>query len=122
MSTAILLVAHGSPVAAANADLLRLVEIVRERSGYMIVEPAFLEGASPSIPDGIETCVRQGAGKVAVIPYFLLPGRHVAEDLPAFVAEARARHPYVTFVLGKHLGYDERLVQAVADRIREGGM
>ncbi|MGB8957038.1 MAG: CbiX/SirB N-terminal domain-containing protein [Tumebacillaceae bacterium] len=119
MNTAILVVAHGSPVAKANEDLFYLVEQVRERSGCEIVEAAFLERARPSIPEGIDACVRRGAGRVVVLPFFLLLGAHVVEDLPRLVDEARDRHPGVEFVLGRHLGDDERVALAVLQRIRE---
>ncbi|ARU63108.1 hypothetical protein CBW65_20585 [Tumebacillus avium] len=122
MTTGVLFVAHGSPVLAANQELFDLVEGVRARGLYEGVEPAFLEGASPSIPEGLAACVRQGADKVVVIPYFLLPGRHVSEDLPRFLAEARERYPQVKFVLGDYLRFSERTGQAVLRRIREAGM
>lgn len=119
MKTAILVVAHGSPVVKANEDLFDLVEQVRERSGYEIVEAAFLERARPSIPEGMDACVRQGAGRVVVLPFFLLLGAHVVEDLPRLVEEARERHSGVVFVLGRHLGDDDRVALAALERIRE---
>lgn len=119
MKTAILVVAHGSPIAKANEDLFHLVEQVRERSGYEIVEAAFLERARPSIREGMDNCVRQGAGRVVVLPFFLLLGAHVVEDLPRLVDEARDRHPGVEFVVGRHLGGDERLALVALERIRE---
>lgn len=119
MKTAILVVAHGSPVAKANEDLFDLVEQVRERSGYEIVEAAFLERARPSIPEGMDACVRQGAGRVVVLPFFLLLGAHVVEDLPRLVEEARERYSGVEFVLGRHLGDDDRVALAALERIRE---
>ncbi|TCP59476.1 CbiX protein [Tumebacillus sp. BK434] len=122
MTTGVLFVAHGSPVRAANQELLDLVDGVRARGHYGVVEPAFLEGASPDIPEGLARCVAQGADKVVVIPYFLLPGRHVSEDLPRFLAEAKALYPGTQFILGDYLRFSERMGQAVLRRIREAGM
>ncbi|PWK14385.1 sirohydrochlorin chelatase [Tumebacillus permanentifrigoris] len=119
MRDAVLLIAHGSPVPAANADVHAMVEQVRARRGDVVVEPAFLEGTSPSIPEGIATCVRQGVQRVVVIPFFLLPGSHVSEDLPAFVEAARVEHPGVEFVLGQPLGADRLLREVVWARICE---
>jgi len=121
MTTAVLLVAHGSPVPAANRNLLEMVEAVRARGVYPIVEPAFLEGAEPSIPAGIDACVNRGADSVLVIPYFLLPGRHVVRDLPDFVQQAQERYPHVQFVLGKHLSGHEALAEIVLERVTESG-
>ncbi|MBL0387683.1 CbiX/SirB N-terminal domain-containing protein [Tumebacillus sp. ITR2] len=119
MREALLLIAHGSPVPAANRDLYEMVQLVRGRRGDVIVEPAFLEGTSPSIPEGIATCVRQGAERVVVIPFFLLPGGHVSEDLPAFVEEARAAYPAVEFFMGKPLGGHEQLREMIWEQICE---
>lgn len=122
MTTGVLFVAHGSPVRAANQELFDLVDSVRSRGLYGVVEPAFLEGASPGIPEGLARCVAQGADTVVVIPYFLLPGRHVSEDLPRFLAEAQALYPKTQFVLGDYLRFSEQIGLAVLRRIREAGM
>jgi sirohydrochlorin ferrochelatase len=122
MTTGVLIVAHGSPVQAANQELFDLVEQFRKQSCYALVEPAFLEGAPPSIPEAIGACVAKGAGKVVITPYFLLPGKHVQEDLPAFLADAKKRYPKVQFVLGEHLRFSDKLGQAVLGRIREANV
>ena len=121
MTTGILLVAHGSPVPAANWELLELIPRVRERSGFAIVEPAFLEGAVPSISDGIDICVSKGATTVVVIPYFLLLGKHVAYDLPASVGQAAAKYPHVQFRLGRHLADHDGLGEIVLQRMKDSG-
>ncbi|MBX6394250.1 MAG: CbiX/SirB N-terminal domain-containing protein, partial [Alicyclobacillaceae bacterium] len=84
-----------------------------------IVEAAFLEITPPSIPEGIERCVRQGATHVAIIPYFLHLGRHVLKDLPRIIEEAKERHPGILIRLGPHIGYDRRLALIVAERAEE---
>jgi sirohydrochlorin ferrochelatase len=119
MTTGILLVAHGSPVPAANRELLELIPLVQKRNGKMIVLPAFLEGAEPSIPEAIYSCVSQGATIVVVIPYFLLLGKHVAHDLPALIGQAEQKYPQVRFVLGRHLADHEGLGEIVIQRIEE---
>ena len=121
MKTAILLIAHGSPVAAANAELHRLVQRVQERGGGDIVAAAFLEGADPDIPTGLNTCVAQGATRVIAVPYFLLPGRHVAQDLPLALQRAAERHPEVEFLQAEHLGGHEILADIAWERVQAAG-
>ena len=64
MTTALLLIAHGSRNQEANADLHHVVEEMRRRGPYAIVEPAFLELASPTIEEAgaraERACVRLG--------------------------------------------------------------
>ena len=54
--TAILLIAHGSRLAAANADLLQLAEQLRSRFPDHVIETAYLELTEPTIPQGAARC------------------------------------------------------------------
>lgn len=103
---ALLLVAHGSRLPEANTEVVELTDRLREESGdrYEIVTHAFLEIAEPDIPTGIDVCVAQGAVQLWVLPYFLVAGRHVRDDVPALLNQARERHPQVTICLCEHLG------------------
>jgi sirohydrochlorin ferrochelatase len=105
-------------MAQANEELFELARAVREKGGWPIVEPAFLEGMSPSIQEGIGSCVEQGAATVVVVPYFLLWGTHVAEDIPMLVEEARAMWPDVRIVLAEHIGDHDLLAEVVRDRVQ----
>ena len=74
------------------------------KGDYPIVETGFLELAQPLIPDAIDRCVKQGATRIVVIPYFLSAGRHVHEDIPAEVDKARAMHTDVPMTILPHIG------------------
>ena len=115
----IILVDHGSKLAAANELLLEVAQRFRTATGAAIVEPAHMELAPPSIADAFATCVRQGAKRIVVHPYFLAPGRHSTSDIPQMVAEAAVAHPGVPFTVTDPLGLDDRLIATAADRIRE---
>src|SRR5262245_23383668 len=94
---ALLLIAHGSRRAEANADLDYLAAELRARGEYLVVQPSYLELAEPGIVAGGEMCVAAGAATVVMLPYFLSPGRHVVEDLTAARDELAKRHPGVEF-------------------------
>ncbi len=119
MSSAILLIAHGSRRAAANADLVKLAEIVRTRRPQEIVEIAYLELAEPTIPQGAARCVERGATHVRMSPFFLSAGTHIAEDLTGFQAEFASRFPSVQFQLCPPLGLHNLLVEALLERMNE---
>lgn len=116
---ALLLIAHGSRRAAANADLEYLAEQMRERGGYHHVQSSYLELCEPGIVDGGVMCVRSGATEVIMLPYFLSAGIHVVEDLTAARSELEARYPEVRFVLAEPLGRHPLLTAVVAERARE---
>ena len=116
--TALLVMVHGSPRPIANAEMYRVVEVVKGRGAFPIVEVGFMECNEPTIPEAIAACVAQGATEVIAVPYFLHTGKHVADDLPTLIEEAIAIYPEVTFRMGDYLGQSERLTDILKERTR----
>ncbi len=116
--TALLLIAHGSRNAEANADLHHVVSGLRER-GYPVVVASFLEQAEPTVAAGARECVERGAGQVVLVPYFLSAGVHVCRDLTAACEGLAYRFPDVAFRLAEPLGQHPLLLDVVADRVGE---
>jgi sirohydrochlorin ferrochelatase len=121
MKTALLFMVHGSPRAAANNQMYQVLEVVKARPDFDIVEAGFMECNEPTIPEAIESCIAQGAGRVVAVPYFLHTGTHVADDLPTLLDEAQARHPGIEFAMGRYIGASPRLTDILADRAISGG-
>jgi sirohydrochlorin ferrochelatase len=119
MKTALLLIAHGSRHEDANADLRHLVEQMRGRGSYAVVEGAFLELAAPSLAQGAANCVSQGVERVVLLPYFLSAGVHVERDLSGFRNAIAERYPDVEFLLADPLGRHPLLVDIVTERAQE---
>lgn len=119
MKQALLVMVHGSPRPIANNDMFAVVDVIRERGVYPIVEVGFMEINEPSIPEAIERCVAQGAERVLAVPYFLHTGNHVTDDLPTLLEAAQARYPQVEFLMGDYLGHDPLLAEVVAERAAE---
>jgi len=120
MNTAILLMAHGSRIPEANDAVREIAALVKNMTGFEIVEVSFREQHLPNIQQGIDACVAKGAERILLIPYFLYMGAHVLEDLPAELAEARQRYPQVEMTIGKPLGAHKKLAEIVVERIAEG--
>lgn len=118
VNTAVLLIAHGSRHAPANADLHDAAARLAGRGEFPVVEAAFLELAGPDIPTGGSRCVERGATEVLMVPYFLSAGVHLIRDLTAARDELAARHPGVAFRLGRPLGPHPLLDEIVAERAR----
>ncbi len=119
MKEALLVMVHGSPRVVANDDMFAVVDEVRRRGIYPIVEVGFMECNAPTIPEAIRSCLAQGAERVIGVPYFLHLGNHVANDLPALLEQAQAQHPEVEFWMGDFLGQDGLVAEVVWDRIAE---
>src|SRR4028119_2178657 len=116
MKNAMLVMVHGSPRPIANQDMFAVVEVLRERGVFPIVEVGFMECNEPSIPDAMGRCVELGAEKVVAVPYFLHTGNHVTDDLPTLLEEAQMQYPNVQFLMGDYLGHDPLLADIIAER------
>lgn len=103
---ALLLIAHGSRRAESNDEIRTLTAelTARAKASYSIVRCAFLELAEPSIPEGIELCIKDGATEVVVLPYFLSAGRHVVTDIPNEVRGKQEEYPQVNIRIASYLG------------------
>lgn len=116
---ALLVMVHGSPRPESNVDMYAVVDEVRERGEYDIVQVGFMECNEPSIPEAIEACVAEGAESVIAVPYFLHTGNHVADDLPTLLEEGQRRYPEVEFAMGDYVGHDEAVMDVLRDRALE---
>ena len=120
-SVGIIIVDHGSKVAAANERLERLCEAyVKTRAPkHWVVRPAHMELASPSISEAFDALVAAGCATVVCHPFFLSQGRHVREDVPALLDEAASRHN-IPYSLTPPLGEAPALLDLVHDVVSAG--
>ncbi len=124
MSSAMLIVGHGSRDPEGIAEFLHLVDLCRLRQPDTIVEHGFLEFADPGNAgggpmDGISRCIDRGATSITVLPAILLEAGHARNDIPALVEEARRRFPGIGFHHGRHLHLHPRIVDLCRLRIEQ---
>ena len=96
--------------------LVDVAALVKRLSGLDCVHFAHMELAEPTIEQGFETCVREGATAVVVHPYFLSPGRHSTSDIPRMVAEAAKAFPGIQYSVTKPLGLHAKICEVVLER------
>ena len=116
--TGVIVFTHGSRVAAGNAILVQFVDQLRRRLGHELVEPCFMEIAPPDIPSAIEKLVARGCNHIFGYALFLVPGRHLQEDIPAIIDAALQKHPGVTYEITEPMLDDPALLDMVALRIQ----
>lgn len=116
---AIILLGHGSRVPEAGKDMERVAARLQEKYGYKLVEVCFMSRLGPHFPEVFEKCVKLGAKRVLVIPYFLHSGLHLVLDLPEMLQKQARRFPDVILQMGRGFGFDEMLVDLVQTRIEE---
>ncbi len=83
---------------------------------YEIVEPAHMEIAEPSIATAYANCVKRGATRVVVCPFFLGPGKHWTSDIPRLASEAAKLFPATEYHVAMPLGIDDLILELLAKR------
>lgn len=117
--TGILIIDHGSIRQDANDMLPDVARMVQSMSNFEIVHHAHMELSEPTIQQGFDACVADGAEEIIVYPYFLSPGRHSTSDIPRMVAKAADRHPHVKFLVTEPLGLHPKIGEIILERIRD---
>lgn len=86
---AILYVAHGSRVKAGVEQAKIFLKSVQQEIEIPIQEICFLELATPTIADGIASCINRGATAIAIVPILLLAAQHAKHDIPSEIDKAK---------------------------------
>jgi len=121
-ATGVLFIAHGSPKQAVNEPVERVLTLVQQQSGYSAGITGYLDCNQPDIPAAFAGLAANGIQRIDVLPYFLHMGRHVCEDLPMLIAQARREHPEVAIHVAHHLDFDLLLADVAAERVMENLM
>lgn len=119
--TALILVGAGTSDPDANGDLCKAARLFWERHNaeLPLVETAWVSLTRPSVGEAIDRCVRLGAARIVVVPYFLNTGV-LLKRVDARIAEARDLHPTVPISRAAHLGLHPRLLDLIETRARAG--
>jgi len=114
-TSALILFAHGARDPRWAAPFQRLQTMTQLSLPDCVVELAFLEFMTPSLPDLVSTLVAQGCQKVMVSPIFLGQGGHVLRDLPLLLDQLRATYPILDIKLATAVGEEESVLLAIRD-------
>ncbi len=120
--TAVLLVERGSSDPDANSTVYKAARLLWEGRDYGWVETAFIGITTPKVPEAIDRCIRLGARRVVVLPYFLFTGVLV-KRISTIAEEKRQQYPDIEFAVGEHIGVHPRLAEiglAQLDQIDRG--
>ncbi|UJL47713.1 sirohydrochlorin chelatase [Virgibacillus sp. NKC19-16] len=115
----VLYVSHGSRVPEAIAEAFTCINSVKRQIDVSLQEICFLELAGPTVEQGIEMLVNQGASRISIIPVLLLSAGHYYSDIPEEVNRAKEKYSSITFTYGQPLGVQDRFIDVLAERIKE---
>ncbi len=116
MKSAYIVIVHGSRDAEANTGFEVFLNQFREAFPGREVYGAFLELAKPSIPEALESAIQKGAEEIFILPMMFFPGRHVKEDIPRFIQEAKSKHPQVDFHYASPLADHPLMVELLKEK------
>ena len=116
---AVLLISHGSHSPRTKQEVSDLVQVLKRSCQVPILEYAFLEIEKPSIPDGIDIYVKKGARTCLILLNFLNSGRHVDEDIPQIIDQAKLKYPLIRFQVSPPVGQHPRITELFLDLLKQ---
>lgn len=116
--TAILLIGRGGSDPYANGDFYKISRLLWEQLNVPIVESAFMGITTPSVDEGINRCVKLGAKKIIMLPYFLFTGI-LMERMNKMAQQYRVTFPEVTIEIAEYFGYHPKLRTVLLERMNQ---
>ncbi|EIT86468.1 cobalamin (vitamin B12) biosynthesis CbiX protein [Fictibacillus macauensis ZFHKF-1] len=116
--TAVILLGRGGSDPDANSDLYKIARLLWEKLDYTLVEPAFMGVTDPLVAQAVERCLKLGAKKVIILPYFLFTGILI-NRLEKMVDDFTTQYPQHTFELANYFGFHPELETILFDRVAE---
>ncbi|MFF5995700.1 CbiX/SirB N-terminal domain-containing protein [Lysinibacillus sp. KU-BSD001] len=116
--TAILLVGRGGSDEEANGDFYKISRLLWEKLDVPWVESAFMGVATPTVDEGIERCVKFGAKKIIMLPYFLFTGI-LMKRMYKMRDNYEVTYPNVDIQIANYFGYHPKLQHVLVERAEQ---
>ncbi|MDF2959439.1 MAG: sirohydrochlorin cobaltochelatase [Paenibacillus sp.] len=115
---AVLVVGRGSSDADANSDLFKISRLLWEKLKVKWVETAFIGVTAPLMEEGMERCLKLGARRVIILPYFLFTGVLI-KRMETMLEQFAERYPELDFALADYFGFHPILKHILQERALE---
>ncbi len=112
----ILVIGHGSRSEEAKELFVKIIDALNGKMSDKNVEGCFMEISQPFITAKIDEMYKEGVRKFTILPYFLVPGIHMKEDIPGILTEAKEKYGDITVSLANPIGYDDKLIEILKER------
>jgi sirohydrochlorin ferrochelatase len=116
--SAVIVLGHGSLASGVPEQMDQVANALAMRLPHLTVRAAHRELCEPNFESVAADLVRQGHARIVVLPYFLHNGHHLQRDIPEQLSALRVAFPNTDFVLAEHLGFDDRILPVLEDRLR----
>ena len=110
---ALILFSHGSLLCGAGEALDTHAERLRQTGDWPLVSVGYMNYSEPTFAAAVASVTAEGATRIIVLPFFLVPGYFVTQTLPKQLKAVQADYPHLEFVVADAIGYDTGLADAL---------
>lgn len=114
---AVILIGHGSLLQESGRAMQQVAAQLQTQGLAPLVRAAFLNYSRPTLAEVVAECHTHGATQITIMPYFLIAGAYVTQDLPATLRGVAAHYPAVRFRLTDALGAHPALIELARLRL-----
>lgn len=118
-SIGVLIIGHGTRDKRGILDFFETVRQIRSQFPTIRTEAGYLELASPTIAEGVESLLEKGVSQIFAVPLLLFAAGHVRQDIPNILAGLSVEHGSTEICQLPHLGCAPAIVHLSAYRYRE---
>ncbi|WP_026477228.1 sirohydrochlorin chelatase [Alkaliphilus transvaalensis] len=121
MKRGLFVLAHGSKAKEADEILVQLMEKLQKNLDQQFHELGWgsLQISRPTVAEGLETLAQKNVTEIVIVPMFIFQGNHVKYDIPEVLTELKDKYPHINFIMGDHIGADDRMVDILQSRALE---
>ncbi|MCM8532885.1 MAG: CbiX/SirB N-terminal domain-containing protein [Lentisphaeraceae bacterium] len=110
---AVIIIAHGSRLQQTADEMDELVEKLQKSMTDALVIPAFMELQQPDLNTSLKKAVDQGLKSISIVPLFFFTGRHMRDDIPAQIEDAKKLYPDCDISMTPCIGHTDEFVDAL---------
>ncbi|MDK2868527.1 MAG: hypothetical protein PWP51_908 [Clostridiales bacterium] len=114
---AVLIIAHGSKVQETNDITMAYMAALKAKSPETTFASCYLQLMAPDLRTAIDALYADGVRSIKAFPFFLFNGNHIKEDIPMELNAIRADYPDLTIDFLANIGFDEKLVDIILERV-----
>ncbi|MFK8111877.1 MAG: sirohydrochlorin chelatase [Rubripirellula sp.] len=118
-SPAVLLVGHGTRDSVGTEQFFRLGEKLQTQLGSIPVASSLLEFQEPTIAQGWDSLVAQGAKHIHVAPLLLFAAGHAKQDIPNEIEACVSKTPWVSHDQSRPISRHRCVIDLVVHRLGE---
>ncbi len=114
---AVIILGHGTRRQEASQCFFDLVARIGRRLAPVRVVPACFSCGSPTLNERVTELAGENITRIIIFPYFLLSGRHIADELPEVVQKLGDAFPQIRFDLLESMKDEPLLEAAMVSRL-----